>query len=111
MAINVNEKLIYFGAGCGLGLLLGALFAPRSGQETRRNIGSKVEDLTQKVQEKLQSSSIRDTASQTWRNVVQKGRNVVSIGRQRLHESVEAGRRRVNESLGEGGLAERQGGV
>ena len=107
MNITINDKLVYFGAGCGLGLLIGALFAPQSGQETRQNLSSKVDDLTQKVQDKISSSGIRETASQTWQNVVQKGKNVASIGKHRLNESIEAGTRKFNESIEDEDLAER----
>jgi len=107
MNININDKLIYLGAGCGIGLILGALFAPQSGQEMRHDIGNKVDDLTHKVQDKIQSSGIRETASQTWQNVVEKGKNVASIGRQRFNESVEAGKRKFNESIEDDELAER----
>ena len=107
MNINISDKLIYLGAGCGIGLVLGALFAPQSGQEIRHNLTSKVDDLTHKVQEKIQSTGITDTASQTWNNVIEKGKNVASIGRQRLNDSIEAGRRRFNESVEDEDLAER----
>ncbi len=107
MNINISDKLIYLGAGCGIGLVLGALFAPQSGQEIRHNLTSKVDDLTHKVQEKIQSTGITDTASQTWNNVIEKGKNVASIGRQRLNDSIEAGRRRFYESVEDEDLAER----
>src|SRR5215467_2641084 len=107
MEINVNDKLIYLGAGCGIGLVLGLLFAPQSGEEMRNTITNKVDDLTHKVQEKVQDSGIGDTASQTWRNVVEKGKNVANIGRTRLNESVEAGKRKFNESMEDDDLAER----
>jgi gas vesicle protein len=107
MNINVSDKMIYFGAGCGLGLILGALFAPQSGEQTRQTITDKVDDLTHKVQEKIQSSGIRETASQTWRSAVESGKNVASIGRQRLNDTMEAGRRKFNESIEDDDLAER----
>ena len=107
MNINISDKLVYFGAGCGLGLVLGALFAPQSGQETRRNLSNKMDDLSHKVQDKIESSGIRETASQTWQNVMQKGKNVADIGRRRFNESVEAGRRRFNESMEDDDLMER----
>ena len=107
MNINISDKLIYLGAGCGIGLVLGALFAPQSGEQTRQDLTNKVDDLTHKVQDKIQSSGISGAASQTWNNVVEKGKNVASIGRQRLNESIEAGRRRFNESLEDEDLAER----
>jgi gas vesicle protein len=107
MEITVNDKLIYLGAGCGIGLVLGLLFAPQSGEDMRHTLTSKVDDLTHKVQERVQESGISDTASQTWRNVVEKGKNVANIGKARLNESIEAGRRRFNESMEDDDLAER----
>jgi gas vesicle protein len=106
MEINVNDKLIYLGAGCGIGLVLGLLFAPQSGEEMRNTITSRVDDLTHKVQDRVHESGIGDTASQTWRNVVEKGKNVASMGRTRLNESVEAGKRKFNESMEQDDLAE-----
>jgi gas vesicle protein len=107
MNININDKLFYFGAGCGIGLVLGALFAPRSGQETRRNLSGKVDELTQKVQDRIHTSGIGEAASQTWQNAVQTGKNVASIGRQRIHESIAAGKRRMMESVEDEDLLER----
>ena len=99
MNISVNDKLIYLGAGCGIGLVMGLLFAPRSGQDIRHTLTSKVDDLTHKVQEKVQQSGIRETAGETWHNVIEKGKNVANIGRARLNESLEAGKRKLNESI------------
>jgi gas vesicle protein len=107
MNINVNDKLIYLGAGCGIGLVLGLLFAPQSGQEIRQTFTSKVDDLTNKVQEKVQHSGIGEAAGQTWRNMVEKGKNVADISRTRLNESIEAGRRKFSESIEGEDLIER----
>ena len=107
MNINISDKFLYFGAGCGLGLALGALFAPRSGQEMRQNLSNKVDDISHKVQDKIQSSGIRDTASQTWQSVMEKGKNVATVSKRRFNESIEAGRRRFNESIEDDDLAER----
>jgi len=97
--INISEKAIYFGAGCGIGLLIGALLAPQSGRETRQNITDKVDDLTQKVQQKIQSSGIRDATTRTLHTVIDRGRNVANLGRQRIRESVEAGVQRFDQSF------------
>jgi gas vesicle protein len=99
MNINVSDKLIYLGAGCGIGVVLGLLFAPQSGEEIRHNLSSKVDDLTHRVQDRISQSGIGDTASQTWNTMVEKGKNVASIGRQRINESIEAGKRKFNESV------------
>jgi gas vesicle protein len=107
MNINLSDKLVYLGAGCGVGLVLGLLFAPHSGQETRHTLTSKVDDLANKFQEKVQSTGIGETTSQTWRNVVDKGKNIADIGRSRLFESIEAGKRKYSEFIEDEDLSER----
>ena len=107
MNINISDKALFFGAGCGIGLALGALLAPRSGSETRQNLSHKVDDLSHKVQEKIQSSGISDAASRTWSNVVETGKNVASIGKRRVQESVQAGVRKYNEIVDDENVAER----
>ena len=99
MNINVNDKLFYLGAGAGIGVILGLLFAPQSGEETRHTITDKMDDLSHKVQDRISHSGIGDTATQTWSSVIEKGKNVANIGRQRLNESLEAGRRKYNEGM------------
>ena len=107
MNIKISDKTIFFAAGCGIGLAIGALLAPRSGSEMRQNLSDKVDDLTRKVQDRLQSSGIGDAASRTWNTVVESGRNVANIGSRRIRESVEAARQKFTESVEDEGLAER----
>jgi gas vesicle protein len=107
MNININDKLIYLGAGAGIGIVLGLLFAPQSGEQTRHDLTDRVDNLTHKVQEKMSTSGISDTATQTWNTMVEKGKNVAIIGRQRLNESIEAGKRKFNESVEGEDMAER----
>ena len=95
MTININNKLFYLLAGAAVGVL----FAPKSGQEMRTDLSGKVDDLRSKFQKKVQDTHITEDVSNTVRNVMERGRNVASIGRQRFNESVEAGRRKFNESL------------
>ncbi len=99
MNINISDKIIYLGAGCGIGLVIGMLFAPQSGSETRHTLTNRVDDLTHKVQDKVQHSGIGETASQTWHSVIEKSKNVANIGRTRLNESIEAGKRKFSESM------------
>jgi gas vesicle protein len=95
MTININNKLFYLLAGAAVGVL----FAPKSGQEMRTDLSDKVDDLRSKFQKKVQDTHITEDVSNTVRNVMERGRNVASIGRQRFNESVEAGKRKFNESL------------
>ncbi len=107
MNISISDKLLYLGAGCGIGLVVGTLFAPRSGQEMRSDLSHKVNDLSHQVKDKINSSGVADTASHTWQNVVEKGKNVASIGKRRFNESVEAARNKYNEAMEADDFSER----
>jgi gas vesicle protein len=85
MNIDIDDRLIYLAAGCGVGLILGLLFAPESGEEMRQDLSNTVGDLTHKVQS----------------SVIEKGKNVAQFGRQRLNESMEAGKRKYSELMEE----------
>jgi gas vesicle protein len=95
MTININNKLFYLLAGAAVGML----FAPKSGQEIRSDLTDKMDEMKTRLQKKVQDTHITDDVSNTVKNVMEKGRNVASIGRQRFNESVEAGKRKFNESI------------
>jgi gas vesicle protein len=86
MTINLNEKLLYLLAGTGVGAMIGMLLAPKSGQDLRSTISSKVEEGRRLVEEK--SPLIGESV----RRAVERGKNVASIGKQRMNESIEAGK-------------------
>jgi gas vesicle protein len=95
MTININNKLLYLLAGAAVGVL----FAPKSGQEMRTEISDTVDDLKAKFQKKVHDTHLTEDVSSTVRNVMERGRNVASIGRKRINESIEAGKRKFNESF------------
>src|SRR5262249_37716445 len=99
MKIEISDKLLYLGVGCGIRLFVGTLIAPKSGQETRKDLSDKVDDLSDKVQKRFQSSGIGQSAGQTYRNAVERGKNVASIGRQRFNEAIEAGKSKFKETI------------
>jgi len=107
MNINVSDKLMYLAAGCGIGAALGLLFAPRSGRDMRKNLTRKVDKLAGQVQEKVQESGVGSAASSTFRNVMAKGRNIASIGKHRINESIGAGKHKFDESIKGEDLASR----
>ena len=88
MTLNVSDKLLFLSAGVSIGAVIGLLFAPSSGQQIRTTLSGKVHD-----------SGVGEAASQKLHDVVEKGRNIASIGRQRFNESIEAGRQKFNESI------------
>ena len=88
MTLNISDKLMFLSAGVGIGAVIGLLFAPSSGQQVRNTIASKVQD-----------SGVGEAASQKVQEVVERGKNIAIIGRQRLNESIEAGRQKFAESI------------
>jgi gas vesicle protein len=50
---NSSKVLVALGAGVAIGGLLGVLFAPGKGSETRKKIAEKGNELTDAVKEKL----------------------------------------------------------
>ena len=68
MADNVGSKVSFFLVGLGVGALLGVLFAPKSGEETREYLGKRADEL------------------------IERGKDVASRKRESLSAAVEAGR-------------------
>jgi len=105
MNITLNDKLLYLVAGTTIGTAIGMLLAPSSGEELRNNLTSRTREGLDKITDKmgegrrnLEESELGKKASQSLHNVVEKGRNVANIGRQRINESIEAGKAKFNEA-------------
>ena len=83
---NAGSRFMYFVAGVSIGALLGVLFAPRSGRETREYIAGRAEDgkdfLLQKTRE------LREQANQ----YVERGRGILNQQREHLAAAIEAGK-------------------
>ncbi len=56
---NNFKKLAALGVGIGIGTGLGILFAPKSGKETRKEIGDKLHEMRYKI-ETLDSKELRE---------------------------------------------------
>ena len=52
MADNVGSKVSYFLVGMGIGALVGVLFAPKSGEETRKFLTDKADEGRDYAQKK-----------------------------------------------------------
>ncbi|MBI3670665.1 MAG: YtxH domain-containing protein, partial [Acidobacteria bacterium] len=52
MADNTGSKISFFLVGLGIGTLLGILFAPKSGEETREYLTQKAEEGREYAQKK-----------------------------------------------------------
>jgi gas vesicle protein len=102
------NALAWFAAGLGVGALVGILYAPKSGRETRENLingaregteylcthtkkaAEKVGDLVDKGKEQVGQYVGR--GREQWEEFVERGKNLVSEQSTRVAAAVEAGR-------------------
>jgi gas vesicle protein len=86
MENNDGSKFFFFLAGMGIGALVGVLFAPQSGDETRDLIAGKAEESREYLLRK--SRELKDQAT----GYVEKGKDLLTEQRQQLAAAVEAGK-------------------
>ena len=95
-----GTKIVYFLVGLGFGALLGILFAPQSGEETRKLIADKTEDGRDYLRRKGQQ--VRDQATE----YIDRGKETVAKQREQIAAAIEAGKqayRTESESKGTSG--------
>lgn len=91
-----SNNFMWFLAGLGFGALLGVLYAPRSGRETREaiiNTASEGKDYLKK-----QSREAREAVGD-W---VDRGKDVINRQKEQFSSAFEAGRQAYREVTGEG---------
>jgi len=79
MAERIDSKVTYFLLGLGVGSLIGILFAPKSGEETREYVSQNVQKKVQELQERAEE-------------VVERGKEVVTQKKEEIAAAVEVGR-------------------
>jgi len=89
-----RNNLPYFFLGIGVGLAVGMLFAPKSGEETRAMIKERADDSRDFLKKK--SGEIRETAG----DFMERGREAVSRQRDQVAAAVDAGRQAYRDALG-----------
>lgn len=94
--MNDDNKFSWFFLGLGLGVAVGLLFAPSSGEETRNLIASKAGEGKDYL--KRQSSTIRDSAN----DVIERGRSALARQREQLNQAVEAGKQAYRDAVSAG---------
>ncbi len=90
---NAATKVSYFIAGLGIGAAVALLFAPQSGEDTRKQIAKKAEEGTDFVAAK--SREIRKQAEE----LVDQGKDLVSKQKARLADALESGKQTVRETF------------
>ena len=88
-----DGKLGYFFLGLGVGVAVGLLFAPKSGEETRRLIRDRAVDSGDYL--KKQTSDLRNQAS----DLMDKSKDTLAKHRESLTSAVEAGKQAYREAV------------
>ncbi len=88
-----ESKFSYFAFGLGLGLAVGVLFAPKSGEETRNMIRSKADEGKDYL--KRRSDELRESAT----GMIDKGRGVVNRQKDNLNAAIEAGKQAYRDAV------------
>jgi gas vesicle protein len=86
MAENTGSKVSYFLVGLGIGALVGILFAPKSGEETREFLAQKAEEGKEYAQKKARE--LRERAE----DLVDHGKHVAMRQKESISAAVDAGR-------------------
>lgn len=91
-----SNSFMWFLAGLGFGALLGVLYAPRSGRETREAIRNTAQEGKEYI--KKQGREARETMGQ-W---VDRGKDVINRQKDQFSSAFEAGRQAYHDAAGEG---------
>jgi gas vesicle protein len=86
MADNVGSKVSFFLVGLGIGALVGVLFAPKSGEDTREYLTKKADEGKDYAQRKARE--LRERADE----LVQSGKDVAARKKDSIAAAVDAGR-------------------
>ncbi len=86
MGENAGSKISYFLVGLGVGALLGILFAPKSGEETRDYLTQKAEEGREYAQKKARE--LRERAEE----LLERSKDVVGRQKEQIAAAVEAGK-------------------
>lgn len=86
MGDNTGSKISYFLVGLGIGAVVGILFAPRSGEETREYLNQRAEEGREYAQRKARE--LRERAE----DFMERGKDIASRQKDSISAAVDAGR-------------------
>ena len=92
MADSSGNSFLWFLAGLGVGAVVGVLYAPRAGDETRDVLRSKAQEQAERARHHARRA--REQAND-W---LDRGRDVVNQQGDRFRSAYEAGRQAYNET-------------
>jgi gas vesicle protein len=93
---NGTSGLGWFLAGLGFGTLIGVLYAPKAGKETREDIANSALEAKQKAAELVEQGK------QKANEYVEQGKQYVEQGKQKASELVEQGKQQAAASIDKG---------
>ena len=86
MADNVGSKVTYFLVGLGVGALVGILFAPKSGEDTREYLAKKADEGRDFAQRK--AKELRERAD----DLTERSKDAATRGKDSISAAVEGAR-------------------
>ena len=95
MSDSNSNSFLWFLGGLGIGAVVGVLYAPRSGNETREALRSRAEEGRDYV--RTRARDVRSQAEE-W---VDRGRDVLSQQKDQFRAAYDAGRQAYHESTSE----------
>jgi len=95
---NSSDKFLYFLIGGFVGASVALLFAPRSGEETRRLLEGKYREGTDTVNRRIQEGrqyvgEVKEGLTEKVGEKLEAGRETVARQKDQLSSAIEAGRR------------------
>ena len=91
--MDEDKRFAYFFLGLGLGVALGVLFAPKSGEETREFLKDRADEGKDYL--KRRSGELRDQAGE----IIDRGKQAVTRQKDQLAAAVEAGKQAYRETV------------
>lgn len=88
-----DNKVSYFLFGLGVGVAVGVLFAPKSGEETREMLRSKANEGRDYLRRK--GDEVRDSTS----DILNRGREAYQSQKENLSAAIEAGKQAYRQSV------------
>ena len=86
MSDTAGSKVSFFLVGLGIGALIGILFAPKSGEETRDYLSSKADEGRDYAQKKARE--LRERAE----DLIERSKEIMSKQKDAISTAVEAGK-------------------
>jgi gas vesicle protein len=86
MSDNAGSKVSFFLVGLGIGALLGILFAPKSGEETRDYLSSRADEGREYAQRKARE--LRERAE----DLIERSKEIMAKQKDAISSAVDAGK-------------------